>query len=38
MSFIRALFLTFFGHFAGSKAVRGGNGHYNEQCHPQTYN
>jgi hypothetical protein len=35
---LRALFVAFFKHFAGARWVKGGSGHYNEQCHPQTYN
>ncbi len=37
MRIFKALFLAFFGQYAGARAVRGGSGHYNEQCHPQTY-
>jgi hypothetical protein len=37
MRFVRALFIAVFRHYAGAKAVKGGSGHYNEQCHPQTY-
>jgi len=35
---IRALLQALFGHYATARSVRGGSGHYNEQCHPQTYN
>jgi hypothetical protein len=38
MNFLRALFFALFRHYATAGAVRGGSGHYNEQCHPQTYN
>ena len=37
MSLLRALFVAFFKPFATATAVKGGSGHYNEQCHPQTY-
>jgi hypothetical protein len=37
MAYIRALFLALFHPYASPRAVRGGSGHYNEQCHPQTY-
>jgi hypothetical protein len=37
MSILRALFVGFFKHYAAAKKVRGGSGHYNEQCHPQTF-
>lgn len=38
MKVFRAFFLAFFGHFAGPSFVKGGSGHFNEQCHPGTYN
>jgi hypothetical protein len=38
MSILRALFVAFLKPFATARAVKGGSGHYNEQCHPQTYN
>lgn len=38
MAMLRALYIALFKPFAGPKAVNGGSGHYNEQCHPQTYN
>lgn len=38
MKILRALFQALFGHHAAAGAVRGGSGHYNEQCHPGTYN
>lgn len=38
MTFLRHLFFALFGHYATSSKVRGGSGHYNEQCHPGTYN
>jgi hypothetical protein len=37
-SFLHNLFLVLFRHYSTAKAVKGGSGHYNEQCHPQTYN
>lgn len=37
MSRFRALFVVFFRAFATSRSIRGGSGHFNEQCHPQTY-
>ena len=37
MRIFRALFVLLFRSYAGAGAVRGGSGHYNEQCHPQTY-
>jgi hypothetical protein len=37
MKILKALFVAFFKHYAGPNAVKGGSGHYNEQCHPQTY-
>jgi hypothetical protein len=37
MSMFRALFIAFFKHFARAKSIKGGSGHYNEQCHPSTY-
>lgn len=37
MSRLRALFIAVFRPFASARFVRGGSGHYNEQCHPQTY-
>jgi|GEM_PF-2389009 hypothetical protein len=37
MSLLRALFVSLFKHHAASKRIQGGSGHYNEQCHPQTY-
>lgn len=37
MTRLRSLYIAFFRPFAGARAVRGGSGHYNEQCHPQTY-
>src|SRR4051812_2606748 len=36
MQKLRALLLAMFRPFATAAAVRGGSGHYNEQCHPQT--
>ena len=38
MKYVRALIRAFFGHYTTSRTVRGGSGHYNEQCHPGTYN
>lgn len=38
MKTIRAWFTAMFRAFAGPRAVKGGSGHYNEQCHPSTYN
>jgi len=38
MRFLRTLFLVVFGHYGRAGSVRGGSGHFNEQCHPQTYN
>jgi hypothetical protein len=37
MAKLRALFVALFRPYARASAVRGGSGHYNEQCHPQTY-
>ncbi len=37
MRYIRAIYLAFFDYYASTKNVRGGSGHYNEQCHPSTY-
>lgn len=37
MAFFRALIVALFRPYAHASAVRGGSGHYNEQCHPQTY-
>jgi hypothetical protein len=38
MKTLRALMVVLFKHYATSRTVQGGSGHYNEQCHPQTYN
>ena len=38
MKFLRNLYVTLFGHYAAARQVKGGSGHYNEQCHPGTYN
>jgi hypothetical protein len=35
---LRALFIAVFRTYATATAVRGGSGHFNEQCHPQKYN
>ena len=35
---LRAWFTAFFRAFSGPRFIRGGSGHYNEQCHPNTYN
>ena len=37
MSFFRACWIAIFRSFADARSVKGGSGHYNEQCHPQTY-
>lgn len=37
MRIFNALFVLLFRSYAPASAVRGGSGHYNEQCHPQTY-
>ncbi len=37
-SVYQALYTLFFQKYANASYVRGGSGHYNEQCHPQTYN
>jgi hypothetical protein len=37
MAFLRTLFVALFRPYARQKLVRGGSGHFNEQCHPQTY-
>jgi hypothetical protein len=37
MAKLRALFVALFRPYARAAAIRGGSGHYNEQCHPQTY-
>jgi hypothetical protein len=37
MAKLRALFVALFRPYARASAVRGGSGHFNEQCHPQTY-
>jgi hypothetical protein len=37
MTILRALFILFFRQYAAASSVQGGSGHYNEQCHPQTY-
>jgi hypothetical protein len=37
MNVLRALFVSLFRHYATASSVQGGGGHYNEQCHPQTY-
>lgn len=37
MRIIKAIFVALFRHHAGPRSIRGGSGHYNEQCHPQTY-
>ena len=38
MKIVRNLLIALFGHHAGARHVKGGSGHYNEQCHPGTYN
>jgi hypothetical protein len=38
MALLRRLAIALFGHYASSARVRGGSGHFNEQCHPGTYN
>ena len=38
MKIIRSLLTALFGHYGSASSVRGGSGHFNEQCHPQTYN
>ena len=38
MSLLKALFVMFFRSFSPAASVKGGSGHFNEQCHPQTYN
>jgi hypothetical protein len=35
---LRALFIAVLRPYAKASFVRGGSGHYNEQCHPQQYN
>jgi hypothetical protein len=37
MATLRALFVALFRAYARPTDVRGGSGHYNAQCHPQTY-
>ena len=37
MRLLRNLFIALFRPYAGAKSIKGGSGHYNEQCHPQTY-
>ena len=37
-AFVRALIVVVCRPYATVRAIRGGSGHYNEQCHPQTYN
>ena len=37
MRLIRNLVTLFLGHYATSTKVRGGSGHYTEQCHPGKY-
>lgn len=37
MTLIRAVRIALFGSYAGARAVNGGSGHYNEQCHPGTF-
>jgi len=37
MHLMRNLITLLLGHYATSSKVRGGGGHYNEQCHPGTY-
>jgi hypothetical protein len=37
MAYIRAIFRLLFRADATSRAIRGGGGPYNEQCHPQRY-
>jgi hypothetical protein len=37
MAFIRAILRVLFRAYSSAGAIRGGSGHYNEQCHPQTY-
>jgi hypothetical protein len=37
MTFLRAIFTALFRPYGGQRLVRGGSGHYNEQCHPGTY-
>ncbi len=36
--FFKALITLFFQRHANANVIKGGSGHYNEQCHPQTYN
>lgn len=38
MRLLRALRIVLFRPFATARVIRGGSGHYNEQCHPGTYN
>lgn len=38
MKILHNLLITFFCHYAAARHVKGGSGHYNEQCHPGTYN
>jgi hypothetical protein len=37
MSYLRAILTLLFRHYASPRAIKGGSGHYNEQCHPNTY-
>ena len=38
MNRLHALFIILFRPYATARFVRGGSGHFNEQCHPQTFN
>ena len=37
MTYLRAWCVALFRSYSRATDVRGGSGHYNEQCHPQTY-
>lgn len=37
MALLKKVVVALFGHYASSARIRGGSGHYNEQCHPGTY-
>jgi hypothetical protein len=37
MRFLKAFLLILARPYARARDVRGGSGHFNEQCHPQTY-
>ena len=37
MAVLKALWFALFRSYAGASAVKGGSGHWNEQCHPQRY-